>query len=124
MPGRGDVKQLLAQVLIQAGNCREQHRHLGTQGAVGGTGSVQHRGDCQEEHGPCGRQGLSDGTGSVWHRGTVGRNTNKILLLVFFHSTEQCELGWSDTFVGPFWEGKKDSQWKQLSCDEFPVADQ
>lgn len=57
VPGRGDVKQLLAQVLIQAGNCREQHRHFGTQGAVGGTGSVQHRGDCQEEHGQCGTEG-------------------------------------------------------------------
>lgn len=74
VPGRGDVKQLLAQVLIQAGNCREQHRHFGTQGAVGGTGSVQRTGDYQRNTVSVAQRGMSGATRSVWQTGTVRWN--------------------------------------------------
>lgn len=50
----------------------------------------------------------------MWLRGDYQEEQNQlsteILLLVFFHSTEQRVLGWSDTFVLIFWKGKKDSQ--------------
>lgn len=100
MLGRRAVKQLPAWVLIQAG----------------GVGSNSHSGTwgCWRNRVSSTQSGLLGGTQPAWHRGDYQEEQNQlsteILLLVFFHSTEQRVLGWSDTFVLIFWKGKKDSQ--------------
>lgn len=107
MPGRGDVKQLSAWVLIQAGNCREQQ-------SLWHTGLLEEQGQFSMEE-TVRRNTVSVAQKVCWEEHNLF--ITEIFLLVFFHSTEQCALGWSDTLVLIFWEGKKDCQWKQLSCN-------
>lgn len=63
--------------------------------AVGGTGSVQHR--------TVRRNTVSVAQKVYWEE--HNQFSTEIFLLVFFHSTEQCVLGWSDTF-GPYLSGR------------------
>lgn len=50
-------------------------------------------------------------------RGEYGQSGTEVLLLVFSHSMELCDI-----FFLLFWEGRTDSYWMQLSWDEFPVC--